>query len=87
MTATTHDLRRKRWGHSIEFLRRQGDGSWDAVLFVGASVKDGDYVLTCGKFDGQRADLRYRVVGEVRRPMDPGDQHFATLVFDPEVNA
>jgi hypothetical protein len=79
-----HDLRRRTWGHSIEFLRRQDDGAWRAVIYLSARVADGDHVIVEGQRDGVPSDLRYRVVGDVDRPLDPGDQHFVTLVFDPE---
>lgn len=76
-TAVTHDLRRRSWGRSIEFLRRQDDGSWRVCIFLSARIKGGDEVLAQGK----TGDLRYRIRGDVDRPIDPGDQHLATLEF------
>ena len=80
----THDLRHRTWGHNIEFLRRNEDGTWQAVIYLTARLRPGDAVLTKGKRDGVPADLRYVIVGPVDTPMDPGEQHFVTLAFAPE---
>lgn len=76
----THDLRSRTWGHSIVFMRRRDDGNWRACVFLSGRIGEGDHVLAQGR-DG---DLRYKVVGDVDRPIDPGDQHFVTLAYDPE---
>jgi hypothetical protein len=74
-----HDLRQRYWGHSIEFLRRNEDGSWQAMIFLSARISDGDEVLAESRTPGRT--LHYRVVGDVRRAMNPGDQHFLTLQY------
>lgn len=80
---TVHDLRRRGWGHNVEFLRRRDDGSWRVVLWLGERVRLGDHVVVRGRADGTWGDLRYLVIGDVKWQVNPGDMCFASLIYDP----
>ena len=82
-TPRTHDLRRRSWGHNIEFTRRdETTGVWSAYTWTRYRVQVGDLILHRGKLDGEPADLAYRCV-EAHPVMSVDDMTKVKLEFVP----
>lgn len=87
-----HDHTWSAWGHAVLSLRPpDADGHRAACIITTPAPKDGDVVLlpsARNHDDGTPGVLQYRVVGDVRTPINPGDQHFLDLAFmEAETNA
>lgn len=81
-----------RWGHAVMSIgaARKSDLVVRAAIIRPACIiqrpapVDGDVILLVSATrhaDGAPGVLQYRVVGDVRTPTDPGDQHFCNLEF------
>lgn len=83
---TYHDFTgcKNVWGHAVVSLDEPADDGTRQACIIGPRIRTGDVVLITSnrkRDDGQFGVLQYRVVGDVRTPADPGDQHFLTLSF------
>lgn len=81
---TVHDHTWAAWGHNLMLLDQQPDGCRSACIIQTPPPRPGDVVLALSNrrhADGSPGVLQYRIVGDVRTPLDPGDQHFVTLSF------
>jgi hypothetical protein len=79
------------WGHALVSLRDADHDGTRAATIIGPRLSAGEVVLLSSSKmldTGDPGVLQYRVVGDVRTPMDPGDMHHLTLSFmEAETNA
>jgi hypothetical protein len=67
-----HDLRSRYWGHDISSIGKRPNGTERVCVFLPTEIKKGDTIAV----GGTSSVGIYKVVSDVKRPMDPGDQHF-----------
>lgn len=76
----THDYVRQTWGHAVSVRKTSQEGRViEGHLFSSRPVRTGDYLL----LPNGDATTRYRIVGELDNPFDPGDMYFFTAEFAP----
>jgi hypothetical protein len=71
----THDLTRRYWGHDISSMGTDKNGDTLVCVFFPATITKGDLLVVAGS----SSTGKYVVTTDVRRPMDPGDQHFMSV--------
>lgn len=75
---STHYYTNQTWGHAVSYDLGPNH-TIKGHLFSKWLVKTGDYLILPNK----DSTTRYRIVGELERPMDPGDMYFFTAEFAP----
>lgn len=78
-----HNLTTTYWGHNIEQMHRNEDGSWKIAVWVNLRLSDGDTITVRAGWKGEPAILKYKIK-DVEWQSNVGDMYFAVM-YDPEV--